>query len=87
MKNYIIWVMVDNPDYMKLEFLNETVENDLYWAQMRFIEKGYIITNIDKTADGRHIITLYQTQGASDYKVVENDAAKCSLGEVKTTNE
>ena len=82
MKAYTIWVMAGNSDYMKLEFLNEAVESDLYYVQKRFIEKGYIVTNIDKTADGRHIITLYQTQGRPDYKVVDSDAATCSLGEV-----
>lgn len=82
MNDYVIWVMTSNSDYLKLEFLNEAVDSDLYWAQKRFIEKGYIVTNINKTTDGRHIITLYQTQGAPDYKVVENDAAKCSLGEM-----
>lgn len=87
MNDYIIWVMADNSDYMKLEFLNEAVESDLYWAQKRFIDKGYIVTSVDKTADGRHVITLYQTQGASDYKVIDNDAAKCSLGEVKDARE
>lgn len=81
MDNYILWIMVDNPDCMKIEFLNETVESDLYWAQKRFIDKGYIVTSIDKTADGRHILTLLQTQGPSEYFVGENEPVK-SLDEV-----
>lgn len=86
MNDYIIWIMADNSKYMKLEFLNETVESDVYWAQKRFIDKGYIVTNIEKTIDGRQIITLYQTQGSSDYTVVENESVK-SLDEIRGAEE
>lgn len=69
MNSYLIWVLSDNAAYIKVELLEEMVESEVYEIQKQFVGKGYMISTISKTADGRLVFDMYKAKGGHEYAV------------------
>ena len=71
MKDYIIWVQADASMAIKVEMTDRARPERLHRVQKEFVAKGYVLTNIMETKDGRMIYAFVKEVGATEYCVCE----------------
>lgn len=72
MSDYIEWVMACNPRYLRVEFLNDSYEREIYEVQRDYVQKGYMVREC-RCNEGKPTIEFYKADGASDYIVQTRD--------------
>lgn len=70
MSDYIEWVMACNPRYLRVEFLNDTYESEIYEVQKAYIQKGYMVREC-RCDNGKTTIEFYKADGVAEYRVTE----------------
>ncbi len=67
MIDYITWVMLGAPEYIRVETLGKVYDQRLLEIQKEFVGKGYMVTDIEELDKGRRALTFYKVEGTSEY--------------------
>lgn len=66
--DYLIWVMADNPRYLRVQIDDVPSDREIWEAQKEFVEKGYMVRDFTEEW-GKRTMELYKADGVCDWVI------------------